>query len=152
MAALKRSKLLRIKLNNPERKLYCLALVLAGEQINGGVSNAEKILRNVAEHMEECNSDKFVAGCLSHAGFGFNDCVDFVGKLGHLERMCEAVFWYYEFALPEYQAHEGYPPIAAVHRKVQEVRDRVDIQVIKSDEVDPTPVPWMRGKLKSDWK
>lgn len=115
---MKRGKVLRIELANPERKLYCLALIIAGEQVNKGVNRAQDIFRNVALYLEESDADTFVASCLSRAGFGVDDAVDVVGKLGHLERLCEAVVDHYGYALPEYQAVSGYAPVAAVHRKL----------------------------------
>ena len=139
MAALKRYKLLKIELENPERRLYCLAFVIAGEQINKGIDHAAQIFRNVAEYFEEQDAESFTANCLSSSGFGYSDTVDIRGKLGHLERLCEAVFKAVKWDLPEYQACEGYLPLNAVHRQVK----RGDIPPIETTR---------DGHLKSSWR
>ena len=145
---MKRGKVLRIELRNPERKLYCLALIIANEQVNKKVNRAADIFRNVARYMEETDADEFVASCLSRAGFGMGDSVDVVGKLGHLERLCEAVVDHYGYALPEYQAVSGYAPVAAVHRKLKQAEIEQPEFIDKEDQ----DAPWMRGSAKSEWR
>lgn len=150
MAALKRRKLLKIELENPERSLYCLALIISSEAINKRVENAAQIMRNVAEYMGEPDRDSFAASCLSRAGFGMDSRVDIVGKLGHLERLCEAVYDHMGFALPDYQACEGIAPINAVWRSLPRDGGRVDVPMVQSavNEVKQT-APWVKGRLKS---
>ena len=116
---MKRRKLLQIRIGNPDHKLYCLALIIANEQANRGVNLASEIYRNVACYMEEQDPDTFVESCLSYSGFGVHDTVDLAGKLGHLERLCEAASVKLGFDLPDYQAVSGYAPVAAVHRKLR---------------------------------
>ena len=137
---MKRHKLLRIELASPERKLYCLALILTGEQVNKGHNHAATILRNVAEYMDEVDRDSFVAGCLSSAGFGLHDRVDLVGKLGHLELLCDAVFQQFGWPLPEYQACEGYLPVAAAQRYARQHKSVPEVEITAE------------GNIKSEWR
>ena len=161
---MKRRKLLRITLaseiddmkrefENPERQLYCLALVVSSEAINKRVDNAAQIMRNVAEYMDasmaERDRDYFVSSCLSRAGFGMGDSVDIVGKLGHLERLCEAIYAHFGYDLPEYVPETGYPSIAAVHRTLPRDGGRVVVPVVKSDQEIKDAAPWVKGRLKT---
>jgi len=160
----KRRKLLRIELahsadevrqniENPECQLYCLVFVLASESLNRRADNAAEVLRNVAVYMDnrvdeyECN--KFVASCLSFSGFGMDSRVDIAGKLGHMERLCEAVYKSLGLDLPERSDKEGYPPLTAAWHEIPRDGRPVEIPVVECslDEYKPS-APWVKGRIK----